>query len=153
VPDIRDLADCPQHVPVVSRWMWETWDRRRGWTLEQSIEESRSWCQRNALPWGIVAIEGNDAIGCMCLIQSDLSSHPELGPWLACQFAVPEFRGRNVASAMAEALEERAQRLGYKKLYMWTEHEPAVYRRLGWTELFKDKEFGLDVTVMCKEYS
>jgi GNAT superfamily N-acetyltransferase len=150
--EIRDLIEYPQHVPAISRWMWETWDHRRGWTLEQSIEESRSWCQRDAMPWGIVAAKGENVIGCMCLHPHDLSSRPDLGPWLIGQFVVPEFRGHNVARAMSTALEERAQRLGHKKIYMWTEHNPAVYRRLGWTETFKDKEFGMEVTVMCKEY-
>lgn len=151
MPVVRDLADCPQHLPLIARWQWEVWDHKR-WTLQQTIEEYRAWCQRDALPWGVIALENDQPVGCMALLANDLSDRSDLSPWLACLYVVPEHRGGDIARRLGEALEERARRLGYKKLYMWTEHNPAAYRRLGWQEMFKTREYEMDVTVMCKSY-
>ena len=30
---IRNLADAPQHVEEVSRWLWEQWARADGYSL------------------------------------------------------------------------------------------------------------------------
>lgn len=151
--EIRDLVDYPQHVPIVSQWAWETWDRLRGWSLEQSLRETESWLRRGELPWGIVTLEGEKPAGCMALLAYDLSDNPEkeFGPWFACQYVAPEFRGADIAQSMAAALEERAAGLGYERFYMWTEHDPRIYRRFGWRDMFRTKEFGMDVTVMCKD--
>ena len=34
---IRNLADAPQHVEEVSRWLWEQWARADGYRLEDIV--------------------------------------------------------------------------------------------------------------------
>jgi GNAT superfamily N-acetyltransferase len=147
---IEDLADCPQHITIISQWMWDEWDQSRGWTLEDSIKESQSWCQRGAIPWAVVAVDGNQPLGVMCLHPRDLEERPDLFPWMACQYVVPEARGRGVALALSEALEERAKSLDFKSLYMWTEHNPAVYRRYGYRSLFSTQWHQRAIVVLGK---
>jgi GNAT superfamily N-acetyltransferase len=149
---IRNLADYPQHVPLVARWQWEEWDHKLGRTLEEMTGICREWCQRNALPWGIIALDEDRPVGCMTLLANDLSDRSDLTPWLACQYVAPEYRGHDVARRLAAALEERALSLGYRRLYMWTEHNPEIYRRFGWQAMFKAHEYGMEVTVMGKDY-
>ncbi|HUY68963.1 MAG TPA: hypothetical protein VMV79_06645 [Alphaproteobacteria bacterium] len=44
-----------------------------------------------------------------------------------------------------------ARRLGFERLYMWTEHKPAVYARYGYKALFPAQWHGRAITVMAKE--
>jgi GNAT superfamily N-acetyltransferase len=148
---VRDLVDYPHFVPTISRWMWEEWDRSRGWTLEQSVEECRSWCRRDALPWGVVAVDGDRLLGVMCMHPRDLDEHPELTPWMACQYVAPDRRGRGVARTLGTALEQRARGMGFLRLYMWTEHNVAIYGRYGYRALFSGRWYGRNVTVLAKE--
>lgn len=38
---IRNLADAPQHVEEVSRWLWEQWARADGYSLEDIVYRTR----------------------------------------------------------------------------------------------------------------
>ena len=148
---ILNLIDCPQHVPVIAGWMWDEWERSRGWTMEQAIHQSEGWCQRDAIPWGIVAEREGLPIGSMCLDKQDLPDRPDLSPWMACQYVVKDFRGRGVAKALSMALEKRARQLGFKRLYMWTEHKTTLYMRYGYITQFPAHWYGRTVVVMAKE--
>ena len=149
--EIRDLADCPQHLPTVAQWMWDEWGSREGLPPEQSLRDCQGWMQRDGVPLGIVAVRGADILGCMCLHPRDLEERPDLTPWMACQYVLPQMRGRGVAMALSEALEAKARRLGFAKIYMWTEHNPVIYARYGYAPLFAAHYCGAPIMILGKD--
>jgi GNAT superfamily N-acetyltransferase len=149
--EIRDLIDCPHYLPTIARWMWEEWGRREGLTPEQSLRECEGWLQRDSLPFGIVAVTGEKPVGCMCLHPCDLDERPDLSPWMAYQYVIPEMRGRGIALALGQTLENKAWRLGFKRIYMWAKYNPAIYQRHGYAPLFTTRLWETAITVLCKD--
>jgi len=101
----------------------------------------------------VVAVENDVPVGAMSLVMHDHEDHPDLSPWMACQYVVSDAGGNNVAMALSQALEERARRLKIKKLYMWTEHNPGIYARYGYNKLFPSQWYGRPITVLAKDIS
>ena len=54
---IRNLADAPQHVEEVSRWLWEQWARADGYSLEDIVYRTRHAMGRRGVPQMLVAEE------------------------------------------------------------------------------------------------
>lgn len=54
---IRNLADAPQHVEEVSRWLWEQWARADGYRLEDIVYRTRHAMGRRGVPQMLVAEE------------------------------------------------------------------------------------------------
>ena len=66
------------------------------------------------------------------LIDDDLETRPELNPWLASIYVVPERRGDGLGKMMVEYAVGVARLLGIGTLYLYTTGQAAFYRRLGW---------------------
>ena len=53
---IRNLADAPQHVEEVSRWLWEQWARADGYSLEDIVYRTRHAMGRRGVPVAAEAV-------------------------------------------------------------------------------------------------
>jgi GNAT superfamily N-acetyltransferase len=51
----------------------------------------------------LVALDQDQLLGGDVLAADDLSSRPDLGPWLACVFVTPSARGTGIAEQLIEA--------------------------------------------------
>ena len=60
---IRNLADAPQHVEEVSRWLWEQWARADGYSLEDIVYRTRHAMRRRGVPQMLVAEEDGAPVG------------------------------------------------------------------------------------------
>ena len=57
----------------------------------------------------------------------------DLTPWLAQLFVAPTSRGRGIGAALVKAVAHRAERCGFKRVYLYTSGElPRYYEQLGW---------------------
>ena len=79
----------------------------------------------------------------------DLEGDPR-NPWLASVFVPPEHRGKGIASALVRTVEEAAKRLGYERLYLFTESATSLYAGLGWQALEQCDYRGERIQVMDK---
>jgi hypothetical protein len=43
-----------------------------------------------------------------------------------------------------------AKQFGFDQIYLFTEDKTEMYSKLGWSELFREKYYGEDVSVMTK---
>ncbi|MFL1464251.1 GNAT family N-acetyltransferase [Roseococcus sp. DSY-14] len=97
-----------------------------------------------------VAFEGAEPVGTASLVQQDLPSRPDLAPWLAGVFVVPEARGRGHAGRLVGHVEAHAAAAGVRTLWLYTGAADGLYARLGWqvAEAAVDPGSGKPVRIM-----
>ena len=97
----------------------------------------------------LVGTKSDVLVGTISLVQNDLM-YRAYSPWLSSLYVDPAYRSRGYARAMIERVKEEAWALGYKKLYLRTEHAGGYYRKLGWAYVEQcGDEYGLEPEVFC----
>jgi len=145
------LKDCPQHLPRISFWIFDEWGHLiQGLTLEQVEARLQEHLNRDSIPLTVVAILDQLPVGTASLTLDDLSSRPDLSPWLASVYVLPEYRKQGIGSQLVSAAEEISQRLGIQKLYLFTPDQELFYAGLGWSVLDHTEYRGEQVVIMSK---
>jgi GNAT superfamily N-acetyltransferase len=98
----------------------------------------------------VVATDGPTLCGSAILIGADMDTRPELSPWLAGVFVVPEFRRRGIGTSLVEYITDRAGAMGVPTLYLYTPSAERLYSRLGWVPIDRCMYKGVSVVVMSK---
>jgi N-acetylglutamate synthase-like GNAT family acetyltransferase len=57
---------------------------------------------------------------------------PELSPWLAAVYVVPEYRRRGVGASLVNAVVDKARMLQVEMLYLLSVEREEFYAGLGW---------------------
>lgn len=149
--DIVLLADRMDLVPVVATWHWEEWGSGDpGGSLSRWSEGLAKRSLRDAIPISWVALLEGKPVGSVALVKSDMSTHPELSPWLSGLFVVPDHRHKGVATALTAECERTAARLGVETLYLYTDKAQRFYEQRGWRPMIPERYEGAMKTVMTK---
>jgi len=144
------LADHLEFLPTVALWHHQEWGYlRAGDTLEARAGRLRKECGHAEIPTTLVAIENGAVIGSAMLIEDDMDTRPQLSPWLASVFVVPERRRKGIGAALAQRIIDEAKGLGVPRLYLYTPDAEEFYARQGWVVLERTPYKGKDVTVMA----
>src|SRR5258705_8880243 len=99
---IENIADHPGLVEKIARWHFQEWGHNDPTgTLASWTEGLRTRTNRERIPATHLAFDGDELLGSVTLVEHDMSSHPELSPWLAGLYVKPSARGRGVGSALA----------------------------------------------------
>lgn len=102
-----------------------------------------SRCNRDCLPVGLVAIEGDRILGTAAL---DLDAATGLTPSIVGLLVLPESRRQGIATALVASAERLARELRYDQLFISTSILQGLLRREGWQEKcdvkFLNKERG-----------
>jgi predicted N-acetyltransferase YhbS len=115
------------------------------------ITTLRGRAYRDRIPTTLVAMAGDEPIGSVSIVERDMTTHPDLGPWLAAVYVEPLFRGRGVGSELVQRAVRRAAELGAKRVYLYTDDAPAFYERLGWSTVSHENYEGHQVVIMAFE--
>lgn len=146
---IAPAADFPHVAPLLAHWYCAEWGRLHP---ERSLEDwtamLASETLRDQIPTIYVALAGETLVGTAALIEHDMSSHPELSPWLAGVYVAPEYRRRGLGSALVRQVVSMAAALGVPRLYLHTDSAQGLYTRLGWAEIGREFYLGRDVVLM-----
>ncbi|WP_447893902.1 GNAT family N-acetyltransferase [Vreelandella sp. GE22] len=147
----RMFADSG-HVPIVARWTFDTWGQQLHpeRTFAEALEETRQECGKCGVPSLFVALKSGVAVGTASLIADDVTSRPELTPWLASVYVLPEWRGRGIASRLVQRVEREARENAIARFYLYTPDQQALYQRLGWQEIERIAYAGEKVTIMTR---
>jgi GNAT superfamily N-acetyltransferase len=145
---VEYLAEHRDLVPLIARWHW----RHHGGAgrLDFWIQAHDEEAQGRDVPTAWVAFLSGQPVGCVSLIRCNMDTYPDLTPWLAALFVIPEMRGGGVGTALTRHCEQSAAALGYATLYLYTETAAAFYGRLGWQVRSVEEYEGEQVVVMKK---
>ena len=131
---IEYLADHREFVPTVAQWLhWEWGHLRPGETVEDRAARVERACGHCEIPTTFVALAGDQLLGAASLVEHDMTTRPELAPWLSGVFVAPQHRRRGVGAALVERVAQEARVLGTPRLYLYTPGSGALYLRLGWS--------------------
>ena len=144
------LADRPEAIPVVARWLYEEWGRTiEGNTVEKACERLRHRVSRDHLPLHVLAVENGAVVGFAALKIREIDVYPDREHWLGSVYVPPEHRGRGIASFLIQTVVSMAFRYGVSMLSLQTEREDGgLYRKHGWVPVERIHYHGVDVTVM-----
>ncbi|MEN6626182.1 MAG: GNAT family N-acetyltransferase [Candidatus Sumerlaeia bacterium] len=148
---IEYLADHTHFIPTLARWFHAEWGylypERTVEILNGLVAERAN---RDRIPLTLVAIDGDEVVGTVCLKVNDMSIRPELAPWLACLYVDENHRRQGIGEALVAAIEKESARLGVNKLYLFTPSEEKFYAKRGWSVRERVNYLHCDVTVMEK---
>lgn len=101
-------------------------------SLEKIIEKFRN-TKQNEFPITFIAIEDNKCVGTISIFKNDLKTQNDLTPWLSALYVEPNYRKRGIAENLITTVLHKVKDLGYKTIYLRTEHTADYYKKLGWS--------------------
>lgn len=146
---IESIADHLDRIETIARWHWSEWGHvDPGGSLDSWAEGLRGRTLRDRVPTTYVALEDGELLGSVTLVDNDMSTRPDLWPWLAGLFVRPGDRRRGVGAALVGHALRASAAMGVEQLYLYTAGAEAFYRRLGWAPVARDRYEGSRVVVM-----
>ena len=137
-PRIEQLGRRPELLPVVAKWIYEEWwEGEDEASLEKLTGLLRPHLVPDRIPLTLVALIGSEPVGTATLLEHDVGTEkwPELCPWMAAVYVVPEQRHRGVGGALVKAIVAQAATIGRNVLYLLTVGREEFYAALGWQVL------------------
>ena len=150
---IEHLMDFKHCIPTIALWQQEAFGYLNpDGTVEQRAERLSNANDRQLLPISLVAIsqDRNALVGTASVLATTLT-HKHLSPWLSSVFVPPEHRGKGIASSLALSAVSEVRRLGFDTIYLFTPHNEALYRSLGWATFDRVTLNGAGVSVMARD--
>ncbi|WKD49658.1 GNAT family N-acetyltransferase [Microbulbifer spongiae] len=118
-----------------------------------ALADLQSYAGKHELPIGLVAYVNGVPSGFMALKQESIAVRPELGPWAAAGYVVPNMRGRGLGSQLLAGIETTAANIGASKLYSGTSKAHNLLLRAGWAKREMMAYDGEIVTIYSKQLS
>jgi N-acetylglutamate synthase-like GNAT family acetyltransferase len=150
---IFSLKDRPQHLLPLAAWHHAEWSYLNpNRSLEERIEEMREDLLGKIIPTTYVAESNGELLGSACILADDMSTHPELTPWLASVYVAAEQRGKGIGSMLVKRVMQHARDNGIRRLYLYTPDQAQLYARLGWKVFSEELYNGTPVTIMSIDF-
>ncbi|WP_079909906.1 GNAT family N-acetyltransferase [Paenibacillus sp. 32352] len=132
---ITSIQDCPERQMELAEYVKAKWPNVANAVLPQ-IDLSLS--SEGGLPFTFLLLKDNQIIGFYQLIQHEFVRRKDLTPWIAPLFIDEQERGQAYGSVLLEHARNIAGQMGYKKVYLATDHI-LYYEKYGF------REIGLDI--------
>ena len=143
------LSDYPQFAPVLADWHHAEWGAHiDGWSRNAAEAELQTHVGRCQIPTTLLALDGEQLLGSVSLLQNDHEDVRDYSPWLASLYVIPAQRSRGVGAALTRRLVAEAFALGVPTLYLYTVDTQGFYRDLGWQEIDRIGFHGWSATIM-----
>ncbi|MBT6409689.1 MAG: GNAT family N-acetyltransferase [Nitrospina sp.] len=131
---IAHLIEHPFVIPVLTQWFMDEWTPWYGpggsGNAKQDLEECS---RRDALPICLIALSENGTVlGTGTLKSKSTGSKRSDGPWMSALLVSKNYRGKGIGTALIEAIEKEAQRLGFSSVYCSTNTAENTLQRRGW---------------------
>jgi len=150
---ISSLKDKPHHLLPLAKWHHAEWSYLNpARTLDERIAEMQEDLQGKAIPTTFVAEDNGELLGSACILADDMSSHPELSPWLASVYVAEQHRNKGIGSVLIKRVMQHAQESGVKRLYLYTPDQAQLYAKLGWKIHSEEPYNGTPVTIMSVDF-
>lgn len=98
-PRLARLAPDSPHVATLAGWARVEWGHLNpGREAASAVAAFREHCGPAGVPSVFAALAGERPVGMASLVVDDMPDRPELTPWLASVYVLPEWRGRGLAA-------------------------------------------------------
>lgn len=132
--EIISIKDCPGMKEALVQYCVENWPPvSKGFI--RSLEESLTVAQN--LPFTFLGLKDNKIVGFYQLLEQECIVHKDKSPWISPLFIDPNERGNALGAVLLEHGRKTAGNLGYKKVYLTTDH-------IQYYEKYGFREIGLD---------
>jgi GNAT superfamily N-acetyltransferase len=146
---IESIADHLHFVETIARWHYTEWGHcDPAGSLASWTQGLRGRTNRDRIPTTFVALDEDELLGSVTLVEHDMGTHLDLSPWLAGLYVKPSQRGRGVATALVTHAVREATEMGIDRLYLHTHSARGLYEKLGWRPVTADHYEGQDVIIM-----
>ena len=150
---VTTLAKRPDLLPVVAEWLWRQWWHGWGRTLDETVAIYAECVAELGAPQTFVLLADGQPVGTATLARKDLEERPQLTPWLAGVFVVPQARGRGYVTHLLAAFEAACRRAAIPEAWLYTTAAERVYLRAGWHRVEIIERTGkLPATLMRKAF-
>lgn len=143
---IKYLCEYPSVIPSLAKIWYDSIGLK--WRPEEDLAEVeisfRNHLNKDALPLTYVAFDGEEPVG-MCSLRSDDGPKTSLMPWLASLCIREDYRKRGIGKLLTQVVKEKAHKMGFSKLYLFTFEEEVMHWYLndGWEKVeestYKDR--------------
>ena len=125
---IVSIAERPQLLDRAADWFHAKWGVPRE-AYEQSMRESLGG---RAVPCWIVALDREEIVGGLGVIENDFHERRDLEPNVCAVYVEKSHRNRGIAGRLLGEICSRMGAGGVKTLYLVTGHT-SFYERYGWS--------------------
>lgn len=129
---IVTIADRPDLVPTVTQWLWREFWSLDGYPIEATRAVVAASIARSGPPQTFVALMQDQPVGTASLAAEDLDERPDLSPWLAGVFVIPQARRHGHASRLVSAVETACRAASIPAAWLYTHTAEGLYARAGW---------------------
>lgn len=146
---IAHLRQFPDAIPTLAGWHFAEWGHLYP---DQTEADFAAELQRSLaggpVPSTWVLADARGVWGSASIVERDMDIHTDKGPWLASVYLHPSVRGMRLGSMLILHVQEQAQTLGLRELYLFTPGQERFYRNLGWQTLCTEQYQGAPVSIM-----
>jgi GNAT superfamily N-acetyltransferase len=148
---ISHLADVPFFLDELAGLHVAEWGHLySGWGVEAVRAEFLGQRADGCLPATLVLHEGVELVGSVSVIFGDCPARPNLDPWLASLYVVPERRGRGHGLELVRAAIDFAAGAGERRLHVFTESAEGLFEGCGFEMLERTMQQGVPISVLSR---
>ena len=129
---IEYLCDHINHADTVAKWIFDEFID--GIWVDTTYADILSSVKKNhklELPIRLIALSDTQCVGTVTIKYNDLRCR-NYTPWLAALYVDKDFRNKKIGEKLIDRVKTIVTELGFKELYLRTEHASGYYKRLGW---------------------
>lgn len=136
--NIELLAENPGYVESICTWIYNEFvtTSNPSYPFEKLVEFFSN-THKDKFPITYISLEDGMCTGTISIFENDLKNQNELTPWLASLYVYPEYRNMKIAEKLIEKVVNKVKELGFKDLYLRTEHTSEYYLKRGWEFVYK----------------
>ncbi|MCB8879603.1 GNAT family N-acetyltransferase [Acidisoma cellulosilytica] len=129
---ILPISDRPDLIPLITDWLWTAFWQDLGQDRAQTRDYVASGVSASGPPQTFVLLVDGSPVGTATLAVHDLAERPDLTPWLADVFVLPEARGFGYVGHLMDAVETACRDAGIATLWLYTHTAERIYAKRGW---------------------
>lgn len=155
-PEIIVLEQRPEFFAQVACWHHGECERQ-GLKSSLALRQQRlvTHVQRGAIPKTLIALSGNQLLGCVSLVDYTYRSSERMPKvstaapvWLSNLFVWEPHRQRGIGTALIDAAKNYAHALDMSELWLSATDYTEYYQRRGWEIIRRTRLAGRQVNVM-----
>jgi N-acetylglutamate synthase-like GNAT family acetyltransferase len=150
---IKNLKQFPQYIDLLAKWHHNEWSYLNPQRpLRDRAKELETHLEIDSIPQTFIAFVDDKPVGCASVLESDMDTKPDLYPWLASVFVLPEFRHRGIGRKLVHQVMQHTKEAGSKNMYLYTPDRAHFYKNMGWKSMEEVKYHGENVTIMSYDF-